>query len=223
LPSAPPLYYVETDILPTAAGSQRANGRLAFGAAGEIWYTSHYYDGFIQIRGAVGANRKRPPWVDPATPERPWINVQQVVPWVRYPPPYLVSSSRVAELRGKLKRAGFSVVDARLEESADNPEREFLKELTRRLGFQEAGAGNWMAFADRLSDFLSGTESAPYAVIINGLDALARSSLYYFLRCVHNLLLIRETAPLSDVTANRQIEFFFVGEWEPEEIQGTHQ
>jgi hypothetical protein len=122
-----------------------------------------------------------------------------------------------------LKQAGFSVVDARLEESADNPEREFLKELTRRLGFQEAGAGNWMAFADRLSDFLSGTESAPYAVIINGLDALARSSLYHFLRCVHNLLLIRETAPLSDVTANRQIEFFFVGEWEPEEIQGTHQ
>ncbi|MFE3314269.1 polymorphic toxin-type HINT domain-containing protein [Embleya sp. NPDC059213] len=52
LPPAPPNYYAETDILPTATGAKRpASGRLVFGAQGEIWYTGHYKDGFTQLRG----------------------------------------------------------------------------------------------------------------------------------------------------------------------------
>jgi hypothetical protein len=53
LPKAPDKYYVETDILPTEAGATRADGRLVFGARGEIWFTNHYKDGFVQIRGPV--------------------------------------------------------------------------------------------------------------------------------------------------------------------------
>jgi hypothetical protein len=52
LPPAPPRYYVETDILPTAPGGTRpSGGRLIFGGRGEVWYTNHYDDGFIQLRG----------------------------------------------------------------------------------------------------------------------------------------------------------------------------
>ncbi|GAA0256441.1 hypothetical protein GCM10010492_66710 [Saccharothrix mutabilis subsp. mutabilis] len=53
LPAAPPRYYVETDILPTPPGGKRpASGRLVFGGRGEVWYTEHYKDGFVQLRGA---------------------------------------------------------------------------------------------------------------------------------------------------------------------------
>ena len=52
LPPASPNYYVETDILPTMSGDKRpASGRLVFGARGEIWYTGHYKDGFVELRG----------------------------------------------------------------------------------------------------------------------------------------------------------------------------
>ncbi|MFD2420088.1 hypothetical protein [Amycolatopsis pigmentata] len=105
------------------------------------------------------------------------------------------------------------VVNASLHEGARDPERAFLVELTQRLRFNELGAGNWAAFEDRLWDFLTSPESTPYAVVIDGLDALARFNTYHFLRCVHNLLSITDGAALTDSTANRQIEYFFVGEW----------
>lgn len=161
---------------------------------------------------AVGAERRIPPWVDPRTPERPWLDVGAAVPWLPQKP-YLVSPSSASELRERLFRAGFVVVDASLPESAEDPERAFLKALTQGLGFDELGAGNWAAFNDRLWDFLTGEESTPHAVVIGGLDALARFSTYHFLRCVHNLLSLTEGAALADITANRQIEYFFVGKW----------
>lgn len=54
LPPQPPRYYVESDIDPTPEGETRPeSGRLVFGARGEVWYTGHYDDGFIQLRGPV--------------------------------------------------------------------------------------------------------------------------------------------------------------------------
>lgn len=45
---------VKTDILPTPAGSTRpSSGRFIFGDKGEVWYTEHYDDGFVQIRGPL--------------------------------------------------------------------------------------------------------------------------------------------------------------------------
>jgi hypothetical protein len=45
-------YYAESDILPTLPGEARPEyGRLVFGARGEVWYTGHYKDGFVQLRG----------------------------------------------------------------------------------------------------------------------------------------------------------------------------
>ncbi|MEV6269583.1 hypothetical protein AB0L64_20610 [Kribbella sp. NPDC051936] len=161
---------------------------------------------------AVGPERRIPPWVDPGTPERPWLDVEAAVPWLRQEP-YLVNPSSASELRERLFRAGFVVVDVSLAESPEDPEGAFLEALTRGLGFDELGAGSWAAFNDRLWDFLTGEESTPHAVVIEGLDALARFSTYHFLRCVHNLLSLTEGAALADVTANRQIECFFVGEW----------
>ncbi|MGI8335232.1 polymorphic toxin-type HINT domain-containing protein [Actinomadura scrupuli] len=51
LPQQAPRYYVETDIFPTAPGGTRPDGRLVFGLRGEIYYSRHYTDGFIRIRG----------------------------------------------------------------------------------------------------------------------------------------------------------------------------
>lgn len=160
----------------------------------------------------MGAERRIPPWVDPRTPDRPWLDVRAAVPWLQQRP-YLVSPNNASELLERLSRAGFVVVAASSPASTEDPERAFLLELTQRLGFDELGAGNWDAFNDRLWDFLTGSESRPYAVVIQGLDALARFSTYHFLRCVHNLLSLTEGAGLSDSVANRQIEYFFVGEW----------
>jgi hypothetical protein len=125
----------------------------------------------------------------------------------------LVNPNNAHELCERLSRAGFMVVAASLPSRTEDPERAFLLELTQRLEFDELGAGNWDAFNDRLWDFLTGSESRPYAVVIEGLDVLSRFSTYHFLRCVHNLLSLTEGAGLSDSVANRQIEYFFVGEW----------
>ncbi|MGC5012807.1 polymorphic toxin-type HINT domain-containing protein [Streptosporangium sp. DT93] len=51
LPPASENYYTEMDILPTPPGGKRADGRLVYGGRGEIWYTNHYKDGFVQLRG----------------------------------------------------------------------------------------------------------------------------------------------------------------------------
>jgi hypothetical protein len=123
-----------------------------------------------------------------------------------------------SKLRERLSQAGFVVVHATFSGGVDDPERAFLRELTKRLGFDELGAGHWGAFNDRLWDFLTGLESSPYAVVIEGLDALSQVSTYHFLRCVHNLLSLTEGAGLSDSVANRQIEYFFVGEWISKEV-----
>ena len=82
-----------------------------------------------------------------------------------------------------MSRAGFEVVDESLPKGAEDPECAFLTALTRALRFEELGAGSWAAFNDRLWDFLTGQESTPHAVVIGGLDALARFSTHHFLRC----------------------------------------
>lgn len=160
----------------------------------------------------VAAERRIPAWVDPATPRRPWIDAQAVLPWLRQRP-YLVGGNRAGELRKGLQSADFAVVEASLQDGEKDPERAFLQELTYRLGFDELGAGSWGAFNDRLWDFLTSDESTPFAVMIVGMDALAKSDIYHFLRCVHNLLSLTEGAGLSNSAANRQIEYFFIGEW----------
>ena len=38
----------------------------------------------------VGSERRMLPWVDPRTPERPWLDVEAAVPWLRQKP-YLIS------------------------------------------------------------------------------------------------------------------------------------
>jgi hypothetical protein len=50
-PQRAPRYYVETDIFPTSPGGRRPDGRLVFGARGEVYYSRHYDDGFVQVRG----------------------------------------------------------------------------------------------------------------------------------------------------------------------------
>jgi hypothetical protein len=163
----------------------------------------------------VDAEKGVPPWVDPNTPDRPWIDVRIAAPWLQQRP-YLVDPGQAEELRQRVGQAGFVLVDAWLEWEGQDPEREFLRELTARLGFNELGAGNWDAFNDRLWDFLRSNDSAPYAIVITGLDSLAERDTYHFLRCVHNLLSLTEGAGLSDSLANRQIEYFFVGAWRSE-------
>lgn len=161
---------------------------------------------------SVDAKKKLPAWVDPETPDRPWFNVHAPLPWLK-PRPYLISLDREVELREALGQLGFVVVEARLASGSEDPERAFLQELTRRLGFNELGAGNWGAFNDRLWDFLTSSDSAPHAVVIRGIDELVDSDIYSFIRCVHNLLSLTEGAGLSDSAANRQIEYFFLGRW----------
>jgi hypothetical protein len=160
----------------------------------------------------VDAKRNLRPWVDPTTPERPWIDVHTAARWLKQRP-YLIESGLAIDLRASLQNAGFMVVDVILEGHSDDPEGEFLKGLTRELGFRGPGAGSWAAFNDRLWDFLAGADSTPYAVVITGIDGLAERSTYHFVRCIHNLLSLTEGAGLTDSAANRQIEYFFVGDW----------
>jgi hypothetical protein len=160
----------------------------------------------------VDAKKKLPAWVDPATPDRPWFNVHEPLPWLK-PRPYLIGLGRENELREALDQLGFVVINAHLTSGSENPERAFLQELTRRLGFNELGAGHWGAFSDRLWDFLTSNDSTPHAIVISGVDELVDSDIYSFIRCVHNLLSLTEGAGLSDSKANRQIEYFFLGRW----------
>jgi hypothetical protein len=124
-----------------------------------------------------------------------------------------VQRDRLIELRQELSAAGFYLVEARYNASDAPPERVFLMELTERLEFPRSGAGSWAAFNDRLWDFLTAGERNAVAVIIFGLDELLRGDIYSFLRCVHNLLSLTEGAGLSDASADRQIEYLFVGNW----------
>jgi hypothetical protein len=50
------------------------------------------------------------------------------------------------------------------------------------------------------------------AIVTTGLDAVAQSNTYRFLRCVHWLL--ESTCRVDMPDATRQVEYFFVGEWE---------
>jgi hypothetical protein len=109
---------------------------------------------------------------------------------------------------------GFAVVEVSFTEGAKAPERSFLVELTRQLGLDGIDTGSWAAFNDRLWDFLRSEESTPVAVVITGLDGLAGSDIYSFIRCVHNLLSLTEGAGLSGGAAGRQVEYFFIGRWQ---------
>ena len=161
----------------------------------------------------VDANKPRvPAWVDRAEPPKLWIDLKEGLSWLK-PRPYLVEREREIELRSTLQTMGFAVTEVDLVEGSKNPERVFLLELTRRLGFSEAGAGSWAAFNDHLWDFLRSEDSTPVAIVMTGLDGLARADIYSFTRCVHNLLSLTEGAGLSDSAASRQIEYFFVGRW----------
>jgi hypothetical protein len=162
----------------------------------------------------VDANKPRvPAWVNREEPPKLWIDLREELSWLK-PRPYLVEREKEIELRSTLSSMGFTVAEVDLAEGPKDPERVFLLELTRRLGLSEAGAGSWAALNDRLWDFLRSEDSTPVAVVITGLDRLARSDIYSFLRCVHNLLSLTEGAGLSDSAASRQIEYFFVGGWQ---------
>jgi len=162
----------------------------------------------------VDASSSRvPPWVDATAPPRLWIDVINGLPWLK-PPPYLVESDRQDEARTGLAAMGFSIVEAMFTGTPENAEESLLVELTRRLRFDEAGAGSWAAFNDRLWDFLSSQETEAVAVVIGGLDQLIESSIHGLLRCVHTLLSLTEGVGLANSSASRQIEYFFVGRWE---------
>jgi hypothetical protein len=126
--------------------------------------------------------------------------------------PYLLETGDLdATLRG-LGELGFWVVRAEAPERG-NLEEGLLVELSARLGFSPLGAGSWAAFNDRLWDLLTARGEPPVAVVIEGADRLLRRSLHTFVRCVHNLLSLTEGVGLSDKHAQRQVEYFFVGEW----------
>lgn len=161
----------------------------------------------------MGASKERiPAWVDSSAPPKLWINLAAGLPWLKARP-HLVDHGRAAELRLGLRGMGFSVVDATFPGGTVDAEKAFLIELTRKLQFNELGAGNWDAFNDRLWDFLKSDDPTAVAVVIDGLDSLLDSDLYSFIRCVHNLLSLTEAVGLTDSAANRQIEYFFIGNW----------
>ncbi|WP_162908361.1 hypothetical protein [Allorhizocola rhizosphaerae] len=161
----------------------------------------------------MDAKKERTPaWVDSSAPPKLWINLHQGLPWLK-DRPYLVDRGQAAELRSALQGMGFTVVEAMFAGGPKDAERAFLVELTSKLRLNELGAGNWAAFNDRLWDFLKSEDATAVAVVIDGLDRLVDADIYTFVRCIHNLLSLTEGAGLTDSAANRQIEYFFIGDW----------
>ncbi|MFG1622109.1 hypothetical protein [Kribbella sp. NPDC049227] len=140
-----------------------------------------------------------------------WVDVVARMPWLTTEPYLLERRELEATLRG-LEELGFRVVRADAPDGGDLEEA-LLIELSARLGFSPLGAGSWAAFNDRLWDLLTARDEPPVAVVIDGADRLLRRSLHTFVRCVHNLLSLTEGVGLSDTQAQRQVEYFFVGEW----------
>ena len=81
------------------------------------------------------------------------------------------------------------------------------------MGFSDVGAGSWAAFNDRLWDLLTADDELPVALFIGGLDQLLPHELHSLVRCIHNLLSMTEGVGLTDVSADLQVEYFFVGTW----------
>ncbi|TCC48567.1 hypothetical protein E0H75_18405 [Kribbella capetownensis] len=139
------------------------------------------------------------------------MDVEARMPWLTTAP-YLVEARELdATLRG-LGQLGFWVVRAEAPEGGDVKDG-LLVELSVRLGFSSLGAGSWAAFGDRLWDLLTARDETPVAVVIEGADLLLRRSLHTLVRCVHKLVSMTEGVGLSDAHAQRQVEYFFVGEW----------
>jgi hypothetical protein len=140
-----------------------------------------------------------------------WMDIEEKFSWLK-PRPYFVDRGRVAEIRRGLTELGFDLVEAGFPGKRDEPEQDLLVDLSAKLGFSELGAGNWLAFDDRLHDFLRVPEPA-VAIVVEGLDLLARTSLYSFVRCVHGLESLTDGIGVEDPHALRQVEYFFVGDW----------
>jgi hypothetical protein len=133
------------------------------------------------------------------------------MPWLPKPP-YLIESSDLAATEVRLAALGFRTIatDAPVDGDAAD---QLLIDLTARLGFNPAGAGNWAAFNDRLWDLLHAEGEPPVAIVIRGSDRLKDHDLHTFVRCVHNLLSMTEAVGLSDDRADLQVVYFFVGAW----------
>jgi hypothetical protein len=159
----------------------------------------------------VGANR-RPAWVDLATPERPWNSLEGVVDGAPFEP-YLVETRAAEDLRNRLREIGFDAVDIVFDPASSDPERSLLRSIGQGLSLDPVEVSNWPTYADRIGILLSGRESTPLAVIVNQSGELADRSMYHFVRCVHILLSLTEVSILNDPRANRQLEYFFVGDW----------
>ncbi|MGW6199353.1 hypothetical protein ACWF0M_24605 [Kribbella sp. NPDC055110] len=50
-------------------------------------------------------------------------------------------------------------------------------------------------------------------MIVEHADRLLANDLHTFVRCVHKLVSLTEGAGLSDDRAQRQVVYFFVGQW----------
>ncbi|MFC0437069.1 hypothetical protein [Kutzneria buriramensis] len=106
---------------------------------------------------------------------------------------------------------GFRVVEAEVSPNPEDVESALLVELTRKLGFSELGVGGWAAFGDRLWDLLTAKAEPPVAIVVAGLTP---GRLHAFVRRVHNVLSLTEAVGLSDDRADRQVEYFFLADWE---------
>jgi hypothetical protein len=149
--------------------------------------------------------------VDKAREWANWIDVEENLPWLTTEP-YLLHSKDLDASLAILSDLGFRVVSAQAPGDGDL-ERSLLIELSACLDFTSLGAGSWAAFADRLWDLLTEAWSPPVAVVIKGTDRMLSMDLHAFVRCVHNLVSLTERVGLSDDRAQRQVVYFFVGDW----------
>ncbi|MGW7680172.1 hypothetical protein ACWGID_05495 [Kribbella sp. NPDC054772] len=147
-----------------------------------------------------------------------WVGVEEKLPWLK-PEPYLLETADLEASLTVLGDLGFRIVSAQAPEKGDL-ERKLLIELSKCLGFTSLGAGSWAAFADRMWDLLTEAWSPPLAVVIQGFDRVLSTDLRAFVRCVHNLVSLTERVGLSDDRAQRQVVYFFVGNW-PSTWQNT--
>lgn len=208
LPAVSSKRYVRTDILSTRPGETReSSGRLVFSGRGEIWYARHYDDGFAQIEGRAVVVRE-------SGSASLWVDLEASLPWLGSRP-YLVDTADGGRLIEALPGFGFHVFVAEVPDRHTNIERALLVELSRVLGFSELGAGSWAAYSGRLWDLQRSEDRGPIAIVINGLDDALTGDLHAFVRCVHFLLSMTEGVGLEHESADRQIEYFFVGNWAP--------
>lgn len=141
-----------------------------------------------------------------------WVDVELLIDGLPKEP-YLVAQSEFESISSKLKGAGFQVFGVDIQDVGPAIEEDLLVDLSAELGFSMLGAGSWAAFNDRLWDLLTAEEKTPVAIFIRNSDKIRDANLHTFVRCVHNLVSMTESVGLSDAVADRQVAYFFTGEW----------